>query len=183
MTTEKTGGKAGRWLSWIVIGRNPRNTLVRIVVLIAVCYVVFHYVLLPIRVEGPSMLPTYQSRGVNFVYRLAYLRSEPKRGDVVGVQLAGPHVMYMKRIVGLPGETVAFHQGHVVINGVPLEEPYLKLPSDWEAPPEQLTPGEYYLVGDNRSMPKELHEEGRAERRRIVGKVLLCKNLFVSWLR
>ena len=129
------------------------------------------------------MLPTYQERGIKFVNRLAYLRSEPQRGDVVGVQLAGPSIMYMKRIVGLPGETVAFHNGRVVINGVMLDEPYLKLPSDWEAPPETLTPDEYYVVGDNRSMPKELHEEGRAERWRIVGKVLLCKNLFVSWLR
>ncbi len=183
VTTEKTGHKAGRWLTWIVIGRNPRNTLVRIVILVVVCFVVFHYVLLPIRVEGPSMLPTYQSRGVNFVNRLAYMRSGPRRGDVVGVQLAGPHVMFMKRIVGLPGESVAFHQGHVVINGVPLEEPYLKLPSDWEAPPRTLRPDQYYFVGDNRSMPKELHEEGPGESWRIVGKVLLCKNLFVSWLR
>lgn len=182
-TTEATGRKTRGWMSRIAIGRNPRNTLVRIIVLVVVCFVVFKFVLLPIRIEGPSMLPTYQERGINFVNRLAYLRSDPQRGDVVGIQLAGPHIMFMKRIVGLPGETVAFHDGRVVINGVPLDEPYVKLPSNWEAAPIVLKPGEYYVVGDNRSMPKELHEEGPAERRRIVGKVLLCKNLFVSWLR
>ena len=84
----------------------------------AVSFVVFKFVLLPIRVEGGSMLPTYQDRSVNFVNRLAYLFHEPRRGDVVAIGLlAGEHVMYMKRVVGLPGETVAFHKGHLYING------------------------------------------------------------------
>ena len=55
------------------------------------------------------MLPTYRDHGVNFVNRLAYVFHEPRRGDVVAIRtLAGEHVMYMKRIVGLPGETVTF---------------------------------------------------------------------------
>jgi len=158
----------------VLIGRKPKRTLVRIVVLVAVSFVVFKFVLVPIRVEGRSMLPTYKDRGVNFVNCLAYLFHEPRRGDVVAIGLeAGYHVMYMKRIVGLPGETVAFHQGHLYINGRFMDEPYVKLPGDWEHEPEQVGLDEYYVVGDNRDMPWEGHVQGRPKRQSIVGKILL----------
>ena len=51
----------------VLIGRNPKRTLVRIGVLVVVCLVVFKFVLVPIRVDGGSMLPTYKEHGVNFV--------------------------------------------------------------------------------------------------------------------
>jgi signal peptidase I len=163
-----------RWLRIVVIGRNPKATLVRIAVLIVTSFVVFNrFILLPIRVEGISMLPNYKDRSWNFVNRLAYLRHEPQRGDVVSIRLAGPHVMFMKRIIGLPGETVAFANGRVLVNGEVLEEPYEKLPCDWNCPPVKLGPDEYYVVGDNRTMPQELHKHGETPRYRILGKVLL----------
>ena len=162
------------WLQRVLIGRNPKRTLVRIVILVAVCFLVREFALLPIEVDGPSMLPTYKDRSLNVVNRLAYLLHEPRRGDVVAIGLeAGNHVMYMKRIVGLPGETVAFHQGHLYINGKPMDEPYVKRPGDWEREPEPVGPDHYYVVGDNRDMPWEGHIQGRAKRERIVGKVLL----------
>ena len=158
----------------VLIGRKPKRTLARIVVLVVVSFVVFKFVLVPIRVQGGSMLPTYKDHGVNFVNRLAYLFHEPRRGDVVAIRtLAGEHVMYMKRIVGLPGETVTFRQGYVFINGKLLDEPYLSLRGSWEHEPEQDGPDEYYFVGDNRDMPWDDHYKGRQTRARIVGKILL----------
>src|SRR5262249_7346901 len=97
----------------------------------------------------------------------------PRRGDVVAIRLAGPHIMLMKRIIALPGETVAFHWGKTYINGRPLEEPYLRFPCDWEREPVTLGPDEYFVVGDNRSMPQVDHTFGRAGRERIVGRVML----------
>lgn len=176
--TSETIRKPG-WLQIIVIGRRPRATLVRIVVLAAVCFVVFNFILWPIRVDGISMEPTYHDRHMNCVNRLAYLWHEPQRGDVVAIRYSDtglfskPHRMLMKRIIGLPGETVSFHEGHVYINGKLLDEPYLKKDCDWEHGPIQCGPDQYYVVGDNRSMPFELHTQGRAERERIMGKVLL----------
>lgn len=159
-----------RWLRIAVIGRNPKVTLVRAAVLAALCFIVFKFVLLHIRVEGISMLPTYQDGSAHYVNRLAYVWRGPQRGDVVGIRLAGIHLMYLKRIVGLPGETVVFVNGNVQINGEVLDEPYEKLPCDWNRPPEKLGPDEYFVVGDNRSMPQELHTFGKVERGRIVGK-------------
>jgi len=161
------------WLRILVIGRNPKVTLLRVAVLIVTCFIVFRFILLPARIEGISMLPTYKDRSVNFVNRLAYRWHEPRRGDVVGIRLAGPHVMYMKRIIGLPGETVSFVNGRVQINGEVLDEPYEKTPCDWNRPPIKLGPDEYFVVGDNRTMPSENHVFGKAGRDRIIGKAIL----------
>ena len=161
------------WLQTIVIGRKPKVTLIRAVLLAVALVLMARFVLLPIRVEGASMLPTYKENGINFLNRLAYSWSEPKRGDVVGIRLAGYHIMFLKRIIGLPGETVAFHEGHVVVNSVVLDEPYVKNPCDWERAPVTLGPNEYFFVGDNRSMPQSEHTFGRAQRERIVGRILL----------
>jgi signal peptidase I len=161
------------WFRVLAFGRRPRLTLLRIVVLLVVAVSLREFVLLPIRVKGISMLPTYRSGQIDCVNRLAYLRHEPQRGDVVSVRLAGDSVMLMKRIIGLPGETVSFHEGKTYINGRFLPEPYLKKSCDWEAGPFECNTNEYYVVGDNRSMPFELHTKGRAERERIVGKLIL----------
>jgi len=171
--------KAPGWARRVMIGRNPRVTLLRIVVLVVVCVVVFRFVLLPVRVQGVSMFPTYRDGSVNFINRLAYLHHEPKRGDVVGLRLGGandpfrtPGIMFMKRIVGLPGETISFSHGRLLINGIALSEPYLHGPCNWNAAPVTDSSTQYYLVGDNRTMPQEWHEHGRAERQQIVGEVL-----------
>ena len=186
-----------RWLSIVLIGRRPSFTLVRIVVLVVGTFTLFGFILLPVRVSGPSMLPTYRAGGVNLVNRFAYLRQEPRRGDVVTIRTSGveysaaelfedllhfrvqfsrlfrPSIMYMKRVVGLPGETIAFSGGRLFVDGQPLAEDYLKFSSTWEDAPKKLGANEFYVVGDNRSMRKEDHTCGGIARRQIVGKVLL----------
>ncbi len=161
------------WLRVIVLGRNPRLTFIRIVILVVTCFILFRFVLLPVRITGISMLPTLKNGSVNCVNRLAYVQHQPQRGDIVSIRLAGNHVMYMKRIVGLSGETIAFEDGHVVINGVVLDEPYETTPCDWNLPPEKIGADEYYVVGDNRTMPPEDHVKGRVLRDRIIGKAML----------
>jgi signal peptidase I len=162
----------------VLIGRNWKLTLARLAVLVAASFVFFRFVLLPVRVEGISMLPTYRNGSVNFVNRLAYLWHPPRRGDVVGIRLSDPgimwpSVMYLKRVVGLPGETVAFVNGQVLIDGHVLDEPYEKYECNWNQPPVKLGPNQYYVVGDNRSMPPEDHVHGKVERDHIVGKAIL----------
>jgi signal peptidase I len=171
--------RTASWLWILALGRNPKRTLVRAVILAVVCVGLFKLVLLPVRIDGISMAPAYADHSFNFVNRLSYWRHEPRRGDVVGVRLtdphgwSAPHIMFFKRIIGLPGETISFLGGRVMVNGKRLEEPYEKGPSDWNTAPVTLGPDEYFVVGDNRTMPKEDHTFGKAERSRIVGKALL----------
>jgi signal peptidase I len=161
------------WVRTAVIGRNPRSTLVRVAVLIITCFVVFKFILLAIQVEGISMLPACPDRSWNLVNQLAYLRHGPQRGDIVSIRLAGVHGMYLKRIIGLPGETVEFANGRVLIDGEVLDEPYEKSPCDWNYPPVKLGPDEYFAVGDNRTMPWPMHKFGRVGRDHVVGKAIL----------
>jgi len=156
-----------------LIGRSPPRTLARVVIWIVVIFAIRTYALLPIRVEGVSMLPTYKENRINFVNCLAYTFHPPQRGDVVAIRYSGRSIMLCKRIVGLPGEVVAFHNGHIEINGEVLDEPYVKSRCNWEHAPERLGSKEYYVVGDNRSMDFELHTKGIADRDRIVGRILL----------
>jgi signal peptidase I len=157
----------------VLIGRNPKNTLLRAAFWVLLCVLISQFVLLPIRVQGVSMLPTYRENGVNAVNHLAYLFHPPRRGDVVAIRYAGKHIMLLKRVVALPGETIRFHQGRVFINGELLDEPYVQYRCNWEHEEEVVGPDEYYVVGDNRSMDFNDHTQGRAERKRIMGKVLL----------
>ncbi len=182
METQSGPGQASRsgsWLRILAVGRNPRRTLVRAAVLAVVCLVVFKFLLLPVRIEGISMTPAFADRSFHLVNRLSFVWREPRRGDVVGIRFTdpqgmfAPHIMLLKRVVGLPGEAISFANGRVRVNGLDLDEPYQKGPCDWNKAPVTLHPGEYFVVGDNRSMPKELHVFGSVHRSRIVGKTLL----------
>jgi len=161
------------WWWVVIIGRRPKRTLVRIAVLVSVCFVLFKFVLAPIRIVGPSMLPTCRDGQVHVLNRLAYRSHEPRRGDIVGIKYTGEHVLLLKRIIGLPGETVGFHDGRLLINGQTVEEPYVRYPCDWEMAPKAVRPGYFFVVGDNRSMPLEFHTRGQFEREKILGKLVL----------
>jgi signal peptidase I len=156
----------------LIFGENPRRTTVRILVLAAASVVTFGWVLIPVRAEGISMMPTYRPGSFNLVNRLAFVMQTPQRGDIVAIAIAGPHAVYIKRIVGLPGERIAITAGTVRVNGQPLNEPYVRNRSPWVMPEVELGADEYFLVGDNRGMREEEHDFGRAHRSRIVGKVL-----------
>jgi signal peptidase I len=161
------------WVQVAVVGRKPRRTLLRAAFLAIACFVLFRLVILPIRVEGISMMPTYVDKKVNFVNRLAYLFHGPRRGDVVSIRTTGLSIMYMKRVVGLPGEMIEFRRGQLYVNEQPYQEPYVKYKTSWTLPPRKLGPGEYYLAGDSRSMSPDLHSQGVVSKSKIVGKVLL----------
>ena len=144
----------------------------RVLVLASLSFVTFRWVLIPIRAEGISMLPTYQSGSLNLVNRLAYLNGQPSRGDIVAIKLAGPHVLYVKRIIALPGERISLAAGQVYVNGAPLAEPYVRNRNPWDVPEVTLSSREYFVIGDNRGMRAKDHDFGRVDVSRIVGRVL-----------
>jgi signal peptidase I len=166
-------GASPRW-NWkrLVMGRRPKVTLIRAGAMIVLATVVFKYVLIPVRIDGDSMQPTYRNQSVNFINQLAFRSHPPRRGDVVGVRYAGKSIMLLKRIVGLPGEEVAIVRGQVIIDGRPLDEPYVKDPAPWQVPLRRLATNEYLVIGDNRSMVQSQHLFGAAQADHIVGKVL-----------
>jgi len=159
-------------LQRILIGRRPKRTLFRALVLATVAAFLFGYVLVPVRISGLSMEPSYHDHSVNLINRPLYLLREPRRGDVVAVGTTGWHIMYCKRIIGLPGETLVIRSGTVFINGQALEEPYVKARDAWEVAPVQLKAGEVFVIGDNRGMEQERHVFGIVERPKLLGPML-----------
>ena len=118
------------------------------------------------------MAPTYGSGEWNIINKASYWFSEPARGDVVAIRLAGDRVAYLKRVIALPGETVRIEGGVTHVNGVRLEEPYLVYRGDWTYDETTLEADQYLVIGDNRGMPIEQHMMGKARRTRIIGEVL-----------
>lgn len=163
---------SGSFFRRLVFGADPRRTSVRVVVLATLSFIIFKWVLIPIRAEGISMEPTYRSGSLNLVNRLAYRYRKPERGDIVGIKLAGPHVLYVKRIIGLPGEHLSIERGQVYINGAPLNEPYVKNRRGWDVAEVTLTAREYFVIGDNRGMRASDHDFGRVDVSRILGRVI-----------
>ena len=160
-------------MAWrtVVIGRSPGATLIRALVTALALLLVSQYVVSPVRAYGISMQPTFEPGDWLWLSRLAYLRRPPGRGDIVAVNLTGGQAVLVKRVVGLPRERIAISDGVVMVNGVPLDEPYVIARRPWNVAATQLGPHEYYVIGDNRGMPAHLHDFGGAARSRIAGRV------------
>jgi signal peptidase I len=157
------------WWGRVLIGRNPAVTVVRLVVLVVMASILFKGVLIPVRITGKSMEPTYRDGRVNFINRLAYRRNGPRRGDVVGLRREPSRLLVMKRIVGLPGERVSIRRGRIYIDGRLLDETYTGgHPIPRARVERELGADEYFAIGDNR----ELSVYGVVTRRDILGKVL-----------
>ena len=118
------------WWQVMAIGRNPRTTLVRLAITLVLVFVGFRMSIQPILVQGISMQPTYRDGQRRFLNKLAYRSAQPQRGDVIGIREAGKQVLLLKRVIALPGERLRIVQGTVLINGEPLEEPYLLPPTN-----------------------------------------------------
>jgi signal peptidase I len=115
------------------------------------------------------MVPTYNNGDVNFCFTLKYLFSPPKKNDIVTVRFAGTRVMLLKRVIALEGETVAFENGYLLINGTKIPEPYVAKRQKWNLPPRVVKKDHVYVIGDNRNVPMDRHHFGQTPVNRIVG--------------
>lgn len=115
------------------------------------------YVFRLTRVAGDSMEGTLETGDLALVTRFDYLAGPPARLDVVQVAFAGRGGKYLKRVIGLPGETVDIISGVVHINGTALDEPYARLSDDDYH--ISLGKDEYFVLGDNRPESYDSREE------------------------
>jgi signal peptidase I len=126
-------------------------------------------------VDGVSMAPTYQPGARVYT---APISSPLERGDIVLVDDGNQDREYaLKRVVGLPGETVQLWRGYVFINGRMLREPYLPKHT-YTFPDERnehftakVGPGQYFLLGDNRSLSVDSRSYGPVDRKQIKSRV------------
>lgn len=150
-------------------------TLALLIVIVVIPIRVF--VVSPFVVDGASMHPTFENLDYLIVDELVYHFTAPKRGDVIVFRYPGDlSIFYIKRIIGLPGETVAINHGAVSItrtNGdkVTLTEPYIVNEDATYTKSVTLNPGEYFVMGDNRPNSSDSRVWGPLPRKDIIGRV------------
>jgi signal peptidase I len=158
--------------------------------LAVILFLVINIISARVRVEGFSMIPSLDNGEYVLISRLAYKLGEYHRGDIIVFRppmypdapfwqrLFGlpdfddKYEDYIKRIIGLPGETVRIASGTVYINDVPLKEPYIAAPPDysnvWTVPEGQL-----FVLGDNRNNSADSHAWGFLPEENVLGKALV----------
>lgn len=159
-------------------------------------FVVIQVALVNFRVEGQSMLPTLEPGYYLMVDKITYSRVDtarlgaiipfwrpqsprhiylarsPARGDVIVFDYPNdPTRQFVKRIIGIPGDTVAIRDGRVIVNDVPLAEPYIVARSSDRLSPRSLDAGQYFVLGDNRSGSRDSRHWGALDDEYIIGKV------------
>ena len=127
--------------------------------ILAAALFLWRFVLLNAQVPTGSMENTIMSETRIMGLRCAYWFSEPERGDII-VFYAPDHrdTLYVKRVIGLPGETVQIIDGQTYIDGVPLKEDYLPEPMVGSYGPYQVPEGGYFMMGDNRNHSADARE-------------------------
>ncbi len=119
------------------------------------------------------MNPTLQTGDILLVRKDAYNKDRtPQRGDIILFEREGVSDYFVKRVVGLPGERIIVHSGHVSINGKWLREPYLGKHMIRERPGYlPLGNDEYFVMGDNRAHSEDSRDTGPVKRADITGKI------------
>ena len=128
-------------------------------------------------INDNSMQPGLSGDSYVTINKLAYLFRSPQRGDIVVFHLpTNTGVDYLRRIIGLPGDTVQVESNHIIVNGTTLNEPYVSTNATPIVNAWKIPAGEYFVLGDNRPTSIDSRFWGPIPRSYIVGKAI-----FVYW--
>jgi signal peptidase I len=126
------------------------------------------------KVYGSCMEPNLYTGERLLGNKLVYHLHGIHRGDIVVFRPPHkPDTPFIKRVIGLPGESIAIRHNHVYINGVPLREPYLRFAWHDDRPAERIPPGMLYVMGDNRDNSSDSRSWGELPVRNVEAKAWL----------
>ena len=147
--------------------------LIQTVAIAGVLFLAVNLLSARIRVEGISMEPSLHEGQFVVVNRIAYRWNEAERGDIIVFRFPlNPSRRFIKRVIGLPGNTVTIRGGDVYIDGQILDEPYLaatpRYDGEWVIGPDEL-----FVLGDNRNNSSDSQNWGPLPMEEIIGKAVL----------
>jgi signal peptidase I len=135
----------------------------------------FAFTVHPSQVSGFSMEPRIDSGEYVIINTLAYRLGTPKRGDLIAFRHErSAEAVYLKRVIGVPGDRVAIERGAVVLNGQRLAEPYVRF-RDARSAKESLVPQHaYYVLGDNRANSDDSRAWGFVDESDVIGRAMFA---------
>lgn len=126
-------------------------------------------------VDGASMENTLHNRERLMVDKISYRFIEPKRGEIIVFRYPkDTRARFVKRIIGIPGDTVEIRDRVVYVNDVAVDEPYIKAPTYYNFAPIEVQPGHVFVMGDNRnnSLDSRFADVGQVPYNLIIGRAL-----------
>lgn len=125
------------------------------------------------QVSGPSMAPHIASGEYVLINTFAYRFARPNRGDIVAFRNdEDARPVFIKRVVGLPGDRIRVDRGRVFVNGTALDEPYVRYPDDRSFSETSVPPDSVYVLGDNRADSEDSRFFGPVREGRLIGRAL-----------
>lgn len=133
-------------------------------------------------IPSESMEPTLRPGDRIVVEKISYYQHSPQAGDIVVfqpppyLQAFGykPDQAFIKRVIGLPGQRVEVNQGKVYVDGLPLTEPYIAEPPNYELPPVIVPERSFFVMGDNRNNSNDSHVWGFLPEDSLLGRAAFC---------
>lgn len=159
--------------------RNLAREILETIVFMLVVYILVELAAPRFLVDGPSMQPTFWTDQRILISRVHYLVGEPERGDIVVFNKPGSNIgdsPLIKRMIGLPGDTIEMRGTLVYLNGELFKEPYINEPCQLSACPNQtwtLGDDEYFVMGDNRNHSVDSRRFDTIKRNQIIGEPFL----------
>lgn len=166
------------------LGREILEWILVILIAAGAALLIRTFVFEPVRVDGNSMQNTLQNNEYMIVTKYQYLYGDPERFDVVICRYPGRgNTNFVKRVVGIPGDTVAVRNGTLYVNGEAVDEPYIDYKPTYVMAETLVEEGYYFVMGDNRPNSNDSHVAGvgQLSRDQIVGEVRLVVWPLSSW--
>lgn len=165
---------------WLRVWRSQQENIRLVAIALILALLIRMFVAEPRYIPSNSMLPTLHIGDRLVVEKVSYLFQSPQKGDIVvfeppeHLQSLGyrKDQVFIKRIIGKPGQIVSVNNGKVYINEQPMSEDYIAEPPAYQLVPVQIPQDEFFVMGDNRNDSNDSHVWGFLPKQNIIGRAV-----------